>query len=109
MYAVFETGGKQYRVSEGDRIRVERLRGDEGSELRFDKVLLIGDGEGAQVGTPYVEGGMVSALVRGQGRGRKLHVIKFKRRTRYRRRQGHRQAYTELEIKGIKAGKRAKK
>ncbi|NIR32554.1 MAG: 50S ribosomal protein L21 [Gammaproteobacteria bacterium] len=108
MYAVFETGGKQYRVSEGDRIRVERLPAGEGNEVRFDKVLLVGDGDSTQVGTPYLEGGAVSALVRAQGRGEKLHVIKFKRRTRYRRRQGHRQAYTELEIKGISAGEGAK-
>ncbi len=105
MYAVFETGGKQYRVSEGDRIRVEKLAAEEGSELRFDKVLLIVEGESGHAGTPYVEGGTISALVRSQGRGPKLHVTKFKRRTRYRRRQGHRQAYTELEIKGISVGK----
>lgn len=104
MYAVFETGGKQYRVSEGDVLRVEKLPAEEGSEVQFETVLLVGDGEGTRVGRPYVEGGSVSALIRSHGRGEKIDVIKFKRRARYRRRQGHRQAYTELEIKGISPG-----
>ena len=104
MYAVIVTGGKQYRVAEGGRLRVEKLAADEGATVEFDKVLVVGDGEQVTVGTPYVDGGRVSATVRGHGRARKIKVVKFKRRKNYLRQKGHRQAYTEVEITGIAAG-----
>jgi large subunit ribosomal protein L21 len=104
MNAVFITGGKQYRVSEGDRLRVERLNAEEGADVDFDTVLVVSDGDDVQVGAPYVEGGRVSATVKSHGKGDKVMVIKFKRRKGYLRRKGHRQQYTELEIKGISAG-----
>lgn len=101
MYAVFTSGGKQYRVQEGDSLRVEKLDLAEGSSVEFDKVLLVGEGAEARVGTPYVEGGRVSATVEAHGRARKIKVVKFKRRTNYRRKLGHRQPYTKLRITGI--------
>jgi len=100
-YAVISTGGKQYRVSAGDRLRVERLEAEPGAAVEFDRVLLVGQGDSVRVGTPYVDGGRVSATVRSHGRGRKIQIIKFKRRKNYLRRRGHRQGYTELEITGI--------
>jgi large subunit ribosomal protein L21 len=101
MNAVFITGGKQYRVSEGDSLRVERLSSDEGASVDFDTVLMLSDGENVQVGAPYVDGGKVSATVTAHGKGDKVMVIKFKRRKGYLRRKGHRQQYTELKITGI--------
>ena len=103
MYAVFTTGGKQYKVQQGDRLKVERLAAEEGAELEFDKVLLVGDGDDVKVGAPYLDGGKVSARVTTHGRGKKIKVVKFKRRKNYLRTQGHRQAYTEVEITGIAA------
>lgn len=103
MFAVFESGGKQHRVSEGDVIRVERLAGDPGQSLEFDRVLLVSEGDDVTVGTPYVEGGRVTAELLEQGRGTKIQVIKFKRRKNYLRRNGHRQDYTEVRITGINA------
>ena len=104
MHAVIESGGKQYRVEPGSRIRVERLTVEEGEQIEFDRVLLVGDGETAVAGTPCVDGGKVSATVLGHGRAPKVNIIKFKRRKGYMRRQGHRQAYTELRITEIAAG-----
>ena len=104
MHAVIESGGKQYRVEPGSRIRVERLEVDEGAQVEFDRVFLVGDGEEAVTGSPCVAGGKVSATVLGHGRARKINVIKFKRRKGYLRRQGHRQAYTELRITDIATG-----
>ena len=104
MYAVIQTGGKQYRVSEGDTLKVEKLGADEGASLDLDKVLMIANGEDIKVGTPYVEGGKVTATVKSHGRGKKVTIIKFKRRKHHMKRQGHRQWYTELEITGISAG-----
>jgi len=104
MYAVIKTGGKQYRVEEGEVLRVEKLRVDEGASFDFDQVLMVGEGEQVQVGSPVVEGARVSATVRGHGRGDKVHIIKFRRRKQYMRRQGHRQSYTEIEVTGIAAG-----
>ncbi len=104
MYAVIETGGKQYRVTEGQRIRVEKIDAEEGASVELDKVLMVGEGEQVQVGTPYVAGGRVTATVRRQGRGPKIRIIKFRRRKHSRKTQGHRQPYTELEITGIQAG-----
>ncbi len=104
MNAVFVTGGKQYRVRPGDKLRVEKLSAEAGAGVEFDKVLLVTDGDKIEVGTPYVAGGKVSATVRAHGRGTKINVVKFKRRKGYMRRQGHRQAFTELEITGISTG-----
>ena len=104
MHAVIESGGKQYRVEPGSRIRVERLEAEEGDRIEFDRVLLVGDGDEAVVGTPGVSGGKVSATVLGHGRARKINVIKFKRRKGYLRRRGHRQAYTELRITDVETG-----
>mgnify|MGYP006282314341 FL=1 len=101
MYAVFRSGGKQYRASKGDKLRLERLPAEEGSSLEFDEVLLIGAGGELSVGKPLVDGGRVEAKVLAQGKGRKIDVVKFKRRQNYKRLGGHRQAYTEVEITGI--------
>ncbi|MCG8426379.1 MAG: 50S ribosomal protein L21 [Chromatiales bacterium] len=103
MYAVIQTGGKQYRVSEGDTLKVEKLGADEGASVELDKVLLVADGDDIKVGTPYVDGGKVTATVKSHGRGKKVNIIKFKRRKHHMKRQGHRQWYTELEITGISA------
>ncbi|MDX1454744.1 MAG: 50S ribosomal protein L21 [Gammaproteobacteria bacterium] len=101
MYAVIETGGKQYKVAEGDVIKVEKLD-VEGDAVEFDKVLLISDGgEKVVLGTPFVEGGKVSAKIKSQGRHKKVEIIKFRRRKHSMKRQGHRQPFTELEITGI--------
>jgi large subunit ribosomal protein L21 len=104
MYAVIQTGGKQHRVSEGDTLKVEKLAADEGAAVELDKVLLVADGEDIKVGAPYVEGGKVTATVKSHGRGKKVNIIKFKRRKQHLKRQGHRQWYTELQITGISAG-----
>ena len=101
MYAVIETGGKQYRVAEGQSIKVEKLNVEEGSSIDLDKVLLVANGDDIKVGAPYVAGGKVTATVKGHGRGKKIHIIKFRRRKHYQKEQGHRQHYTELEITGI--------
>lgn len=101
MYAVIETGGKQYRVSQGDVIRVEKLPAAEGESVTFDRVLMVGDGAEAKVGAPTVEGSKVVADVEAHGRGDKITIIKFRRRQKYRRKQGHRQAYTQLRITDI--------
>jgi large subunit ribosomal protein L21 len=108
MYAVIETGGKQYRVQEGDKLRVEKLASETGARIEFDKVLMMGEGENVDVGAPYVQGGMVSATVTGHGRGDKIKVLKFKRRKNYLRTKGHRQSYTELSIDSISGGDKAK-
>lgn len=101
MYAVIKSGGKQYKVTEGDTIQVEKLDAKAGDKINLPDVLMIADGENVTVGTPLIQGATVSAEVREQGRGRKISVIKFKRRKNYRRQAGHRQAYTELAITGI--------
>ena len=101
MFAVFSSGGKQHRVTEGEVIRVERLAAEPGDEVVFDKVLMVADGDAVSVGQPFVDGGKVTAEVVSIGRGKKIRVIKFKRRKDYMRRQGHRQWYTELKITGI--------
>lgn len=103
MYAVIQTGGKQYRVSEGDTLRVEKLDVEPGAAIGFDQVLMIGTADGVQVGTPLITGGLVSAEVVGQGRGRKIEVRKFRRRKHYHRCHGHRQYYTEIKITRIAA------
>jgi large subunit ribosomal protein L21 len=101
MYAVIKTGGKQYRVTEGQKLRVERLPGNLGDALNFDQVLMVG-GDATTIGQPLVGGASVSAEIVGQDRGKKIIVFKLKRRKNYRRKQGHRQPYTELKITGIK-------
>lgn len=101
MYAVFKTGGKQYRASHGDRLRVERLDAEVGDTIEFDQVLLVGEGADIKVGAPLVDGGKVSATVTAQGRGKKVDIIKFKRRKNYMRHHGHRQHFTEVEITAI--------
>lgn len=104
MYAVFKTGGKQYRVQEGDTLRIERISADAGASVEFDSVLMVADGGEVKIGTPYLGGGKVTATVKGHGRGDKVEVIKFKRRKHHDKRIGHRQNFTELEITGINAG-----
>ncbi|BAN68524.1 50S ribosomal protein L21 [endosymbiont of unidentified scaly snail isolate Monju] len=104
MYAVIQTGGKQYRVSEGTTLRVEKIAADEGASIEIDKVLMVADGDDIKVGAPYVEGGKVTATVKAHGKGKKVRIIKFKRRKHHLKRQGHRQAYTEIEVTGISAG-----
>lgn len=101
MYAVFKTGGKQYRASKGDVIRVEKLDAEEGATVGIDEVLMIGEGDAVKVGAPFIAGGLVSAKVRSQGRGVKIRIIKHRRRKHYHKEQGHRQYYTELQITDI--------
>ncbi len=103
MYAVIKTGGKQYKVSEGETLKIEKLTAEVGGTVAFDDVLLVADGEDIKVGTPRVEGGKVSATVVSHGRGKKVMIIKFKRRKHYRKQAGHRQSYTEVQITGISA------
>ena len=104
VYAVFRTGGKQYRVSQGDKLRIERLSADVGDVVDFDQVLLVGSGADVRIGSPLVPGGKVQGKVLGQGRAKKIEVVKFKRRKNYRRTKGHRQHYTEVEITSISGG-----
>jgi len=101
MYAVFRSGGKQYRASEGDRVRVERLDASEGDAVEFDQVLMVGDGAEVRLGSPLVEDSRVRGVVTAQARGKKIVVTKFKRRKNYKRIMGHRQHFTEVEITSI--------
>lgn len=103
MFAVFESGGKQHRVSEGDVVRLEKLAGEPGESVVFDRVMVIADGNEVAVGAPYVDGGTVTGEVVEQGRGKKVRVIKFKRRKNYLRRAGHRQSFTSVKITAISA------
>ena len=102
MYAVIKTGGKQYRVSEGDNLRVEKLLGEVGSKIVLGEVLMIG-GEKVAIGAPLVAGAKVTAEIIAQDRAKKIIVFKFRRRKNYRRKNGHRQPFTELKITGISA------
>lgn len=102
MYAVIKTGGKQYRVAEGQKLRVEKLSGTIGDKITFGEVLLVG-GDTTKVGQPFVQGASVSAEIVGAGRGEKVIIFKFRRRKNYRRHTGHRQPFTELKITGISA------
>ena len=108
MYAVFRTGGKQYKAAMGDKLKVERLSAAEGDKVEFAEVLLVGEGASVQIGNPLVSGSKVKATVLSQAKDKKVEVIKFKRRQNYRRTIGHRQPYTLLEITGI-TGATAKK
>lgn len=101
MYAVIRTGGKQYKVAPGEKLRVEQLPAEVGSEIVLDQVLMVGDGESVRLGAPILAGAAVKATVLAHGRGEKLTVFKMKRRKHYRRHQGHRQGFTELKIEGI--------
>ncbi len=101
MYAVFRTGGKQYRAVPGEVIRVEKIDAEVGSEVEIGEVLLLGTGEDIQIGAPFIDGGKVLATVRSHGRADKVTIIKFRRRKHYRKQQGHRQYYTEIEITDI--------
>jgi len=104
MYAVIKTGGKQYKVSEGQTLKVEKIAADEGADIEIEQVLMIADGDTVTVGTPLVEGGKVTATVKAHGRGKKVEIVKFRRRKHHRKQMGHRQHYTELQITGISAG-----
>lgn len=105
MYAVIRTGGKQYRVSEGEIIEIERLPGESGDAISFDEVLLLGDEATTAIGQPLVAGARVKGQVVAQDRGKKIIVFKIKRRKNYRRKMGHRQEITRVRITGIEAGK----
>ncbi|MFP6801741.1 MAG: 50S ribosomal protein L21 [Pseudomonadales bacterium] len=104
MYAVIESGGKQHRVEPGEVLRLEKLDASEGETVNFDKVMMIGEGENIQIGTPFVDGGAVTAEVVSHGRGDKITIIKMHRRKHYRRQAGHRQYFTEVKIKEISGG-----
>jgi large subunit ribosomal protein L21 len=101
MYAVFVTGGRQFRAVPGEVLRVEKLEAEVGAAIEIDRVLMIGDGDSVRIGTPVLEGAKVSAKVRGHGRADKIHIVKFRRRKHHRKQMGHRQHYTEIEITGI--------
>ncbi len=101
MYAVFKTGGKQYRAAQGDKLKIEKLDAAEGDSIAFDEVLLVGEGDSVKVGAPLVSGGKVEAKVLAQAKDKKVEVIKFRRRQNYRRTRGHRQPFTLVEITGI--------
>jgi len=103
MYAVIKTGGKQYRVAKGDKLKVEKLPVEAGSSLDIDDVLMIGDGDKVTIGAPRVDGGKVTATVVSHGRHDKIEIVKFKRRKHHQKRTGHRQDYTEIEITDISA------
>ena len=101
MYAIIKTGGKQYRVAVGDKLRVESLAGDVGQQVRLEQVLAIGSGSDLRTGTPLVSGAAVVATVLSHGRGDKLHIFKMRRRKHFKKQQGHRQNYTELRIDAL--------
>ncbi|MDP3953575.1 MAG: 50S ribosomal protein L21 [bacterium] len=101
MFAVIETGGKQYRVSPGDKVKIEKLEAEDGSAFIFDKVLLVQTDKDTKVGTPYVNGAKVQAEILREGRAKKVVIFKYKPKKRYRKKQGHRQSFTEVEIKKI--------
>ena len=103
MYAIIETGGKQYRVTEGQQIRIEKIKADNGQQVKFDRVLVLGDGAEAKVGAPYVDGAAVFGDVIETGKGKKVIIFKYKAKKDYRKKQGHRQPYTLVEITGISA------
>jgi large subunit ribosomal protein L21 len=103
MYAVIVSGGKQYRVQEGQTVKLEKLQAELGSNVEFDRVLLVGAGDDIKVGAPVVDGAKVTAEVVEHGRGKKVSILKFKRRKHHMKRQGHRQWFTEVKITGISA------
>ncbi len=101
MYAVIKTGGKQYKVSEGDVLRIEKIAAEEGESVDFNDVLMVVDGDSIKVGAPLVEGGKVTATVEKHGRAKKVTIIKFRRRKHHRKQMGHRQYFTQVKITGI--------
>ena len=101
MYAIIKTGGKQYKVAEGDSIVIEKLEAEEGATVTFEEVLTVVDGEDVKIGQPVVKGAKVSGTVEKQGKGPKIHVFKYKSKNNYRRRMGHRQPYTKVKIDKI--------
>ena len=104
MYAVIESGGKQHRVEPGEVLELEKLDVAEGGTVDFDKVMLIGEGENVSIGTPYVDGGKVTAEVLAHGRAKKVNIVKMRRRKHYRRQAGHRQYFTQVKITDISGG-----
>ena len=103
MYAVIKTGGKQYRVQAGEKLKIEQIPADVGSQIVLDQVLMLGTGETVNIGTPLLAGAQVSATVLSQGRADKVRIFKMRRRKHYQKRQGHRQNYTEIQIGAITA------
>lgn len=101
MYAVIFSGGKQYRVHEGDTLKLETLPEEVGATVNFDKILAVGEGDSIKIGSPYVTGCQVLATVLSHGRGKKIHIVKFRRRKHHEKWQGHRQNYTEVQINKI--------
>ena len=102
MYAIVDSGGKQYKVEEGDILKVEKLSGEVGDKISFDKILMFSDGEKVNIGTPLLEDVLVNGHIVEQGKTKKIIVFKYKRRKRYRRKQGHRQQFTAVKIDSIK-------
>lgn len=103
MYAIIETGGKQYRVAAGDKLRLEKIHAEEGEQVSFDKVILLGKDEGPVIGTPYIDGAVVTAKILEHGKDDKVIVFKYRRKKNYRKFRGHRQQYTLVEFDGIKS------
>jgi len=103
MYAVIKTGGKQYRVAAGQKLKIEQIPADIGQEISLDQVLSVGEGDQLKIGTPLVAGAVVKATVLAQGRHPKVKIFKMRRRKHYQKRQGHRQNYTEVQIEAISA------
>ena len=103
MYAVIATGGKQYRVTEGETLKVEKLAGEEGSDVELDQVLMVVDGDNISVGTPELDKSAVTARIVSHGRAKKVEIVKFRRRKHHRKQMGHRQSYTEIEVTKITA------
>lgn len=103
MHAVIKTGGKQYRVKAGDILKIEKLESNNSSKVEFDEVLMVSGSDGVKIGTPFVAGAKVTAEIMGEGRGKKIRIIKFKRRKNYLRRKGHRQSFTQIQITNIAA------
>ncbi|SQI43449.1 50S ribosomal protein L21 [Leminorella richardii] len=103
MYAVFQSGGKQHRVSEGQTVRLEKLDVATGETIEFDQVMMVANGDGVKIGVPFVDGSKIKAEVVAHGRGDKVKIVKFRRRKHYRKQQGHRQWFTDVKITGISA------
>ena len=101
MYAVIQTGGKQYRVKSGEQLKVELLAAEVGATVSFDRVLMLGEGDGVKVGAPFLDGAAVKATVVAQGRGEKIRIFKLRRRKHFAKTQGHRQGFTEVRIDEI--------
>ena len=103
MYAVVKTGGKQYKLAQGDICRIEKLDAEEGASVELDKVLMVADGDSINIGSPFIEGGKVTAVVKAHGRAKKVEIMKFRRRKHHQKKTGHRQYFTEIEVTGISA------